>query len=134
MHTFNLNPDSMASNFLLTLTGPRRRRLRRRSSSSPRRSDRVDGYIGRRERRATGLIDAHTDVGASSHGSAECAVKTTPPSSPDAVAVGLRIRPRRDSQAWETGGSVLGATVRSWGEESGPVLAMPNESGHRDRR
>ncbi|KAL1698827.1 hypothetical protein EV121DRAFT_217483, partial [Schizophyllum commune] len=49
-----------------------------------------------------------------------------------AVAVGLRIRPRRDSQAWETGGSVLGATARSWGEKSGPLLAMPNESGHRD--
>ena len=32
--------------FLLTLTGPRRRRLRRGSSSSPRRSDRVDGYTG----------------------------------------------------------------------------------------
>ncbi|KAL1697781.1 hypothetical protein EV121DRAFT_274862, partial [Schizophyllum commune] len=41
---------------------------------------------------------------------------------------------RRDSQAWETGGSVLGATARSWGEELGPLLAMTNESGHRDRR
>ncbi|KAL1684502.1 hypothetical protein GGG16DRAFT_119733 [Schizophyllum commune] len=62
---------------------------------------------------------------------------TTPRSSSDAVAVVLRMLLTRGSQAWETRGSVLGAMmrpVRSWGEDLGPSLAMPNELGHRHRR
>ncbi|KAL1724075.1 hypothetical protein EV715DRAFT_260663 [Schizophyllum commune] len=60
----------------------------------------------------------------------------TPGSSSDTVAVAPRMRPTRNSQAWETGGSVLCTTARMarlWGEESGLSLAMLNEPGHRYR-
>lgn len=66
----------------------------------------------------------------------------TPRSSSDAVAVGPRMRPRRDSQAWETGGkrarhdgedgevasqgieAVAGYAERAWGRIS-PVRSLP---------
>ncbi|KAI5897400.1 uncharacterized protein SCHCODRAFT_02609265 [Schizophyllum commune H4-8] len=106
------------------------------------------------KQRAAALIDAHTDDGAlpvrapsttsrnddgtHSFPPSPCSptpcYDATPGSSSDTVAVAPRMRPTRNSQAWETGGSVLCTTARMarlWGEESGLSLAMPNEPGHR---
>ncbi|KAI5894367.1 uncharacterized protein SCHCODRAFT_01142628 [Schizophyllum commune H4-8] len=46
-----------------------------------------------------------------------------------AIAVGPRMRSTRDSQAWETGGTMVGTMARTWRGQARPPFAMQNEAG-----